>query len=41
MICWDKPCIMGFPICCFDCEAFEECPEACDQENCRKDEESD
>lgn len=33
-ICWDEPCSMGFPICCFDCEAFEGCPEACDDEHC-------
>lgn len=36
IICWDKPCNMKFPICCFDCEAFDGCPEACDQLGCRE-----
>ena len=32
--CHEKPCAMGFPICCFDCEAFQGCPEACTNEKC-------
>lgn len=37
LVCWDEPCSMKCPICCFDCEEFETCPEACDQESCRED----
>lgn len=36
LVCWDKPCSMGFPICCFECEAFEGCAEGCDQLECRR-----
>lgn len=39
-ICWDMPCSMGFPICCFDCEAAEGCPEACDNLKCRGDDDT-
>lgn len=35
-LCWDKPCEKGVPICCFDCEAFEGCPEGCNQLECRR-----
>lgn len=37
--CWDIPCSMGFKICCFECEAFQGCPESCDWvEECRGEE---
>lgn len=42
VICWDKPCFKGYPICCYDCDEYEDCPEACDMADiCRKDEEND
>ena len=42
VICWDKPCFKGKPICCYDCEEYEDCPEACDMAgSCRKDEDND
>lgn len=34
IVCWDKPCSMEVPICCFTCEASEGCPESCDQLGC-------
>ena len=41
-ICWDEPCFKGYPICCYGCEEYEDCPEACDMaESCRKDEDND
>ena len=42
VVCWDKPCFKDYPICCYDCEEYEDCPEACDMaESCRKDEDND
>ena len=35
-LCWDNPCSMGIPLCCFECEAFQECPEGCGQLGCRE-----
>lgn len=41
-LCWDEPCFKGYPICCYDCEEYEDCPEACDTaDSCRKDEDND
>ena len=35
-ICWDGKCPIGYPICCRDCDAFQTCPGACDNEKCLK-----
>lgn len=34
--CWDSPCVYGKPVCCLECYSFENCPERCDQLECRK-----
>ena len=34
VLCWDSPCEFEKPICCLQCEAFQSCPESCDQFQC-------
>ena len=37
MICWEGPCDFGIPICCYDCDKKDDCPDACDRaDECRK-----
>lgn len=38
-ICFDGNCPADKPICCFDCEEYETCDDACDRFECRKEEE--
>lgn len=39
MICFDGHCKKNVPICCFDCEQFDTCPDACIDEKCRGEDE--
>lgn len=32
--CWDKECSKGYHVCCYFCEEYTFCPEACDDDIC-------
>ena len=41
VICWEGACDEGILFCCHDCDRKDECPDVCDQWECRKEVESD